>query len=89
MDSQEVLLLVPTLVLRCGHFLTSFMKTLRHSNGLMIRESEKRHKPPSKTSKRPGEISKIKTFNPNLRKNKTYYMNFIHKSMKYMPLQLN
>ena len=27
-------------------------------------------------TKRPGEISQIKMINPNLRKNKSYYMNF-------------
>ena len=36
--------------------------------------------------KRPGEISQIKLFNPNLRKNKSYYMNFKHKNMNYMSL---
>ena len=40
-------------------------------------------------TKKPGEISQIKIFNPNLRKNKSYAINLIHKNMKYMPLQLN
>ena len=32
-----------------------------------------------KKTKRPGEISQIKMFYPNLYKNKSYYMNFKHK----------
>ena len=36
--------------------------------------------------KRHEEISQVKMFNLNLWKNKSYYMNFIHKNMSYMPL---
>ena len=36
--------------------------------------------------KRHEEIPQVKMFNLNLWKNKTYYMNFIHKNMNYMPL---
>ena len=32
------------------------------------------------------KISQVKMFNPNLYKNKSYDMNFIHKNMSYMPL---
>ena len=34
--------------------------------------------------KRHEEISQVKMFNLNLWKNKSYYMNFIHKNMSYM-----
>ena len=36
--------------------------------------------------KRHEEISQVKMFNTNLLKNKSYYMNFKHKNMSYMPL---
>ena len=36
--------------------------------------------------KRHEEIPPVKMFNPNLYKNQSYDMNFMHKNMSYMPL---